>query len=278
MLGELVMTDRADRIQAIMFDWAGTVVDHGSRAPTQVFIELFKRNGIEITEAEARGPMGKAKREHISDIFRLPRVSALWNGLQGRDPSEADIDGLYMSFLPLQKDTLAEHCDVIQGVPEVVAEARRRGYKIGSSTGYTRMLMETVAPLAAAGGFAPDTILCADDVPAGRPAPWLIFQACERMDAYPMSSIVVVDDTTVGIEAGLNAGCWTVAVTRTGNSLGLSEQEVEALEKDDLDARLADARETFELLGADYVIETVADLLPILDAIQTQIDDIVIED
>lgn len=44
---------------------------------------------------------------------------------------------------------------------------------IGSSTGYTQELMEIVAPIAALRGYAPDVMVCADDVPAGRPAPWL---------------------------------------------------------------------------------------------------------
>ena len=96
----------------------------------------------------------------------------------------------------------------------------------------------------------------------------MLFRAAERLDVYPMSEVVVVDDTRVGIEAGLNAGAWTVAITRTGNSLGLSVDELARLDRDDLAARLESAAEEFRRAGAHRVIESVADLLQVLDGIE----------
>jgi phosphonoacetaldehyde hydrolase len=80
-----------------------------------------------------------------------------------------------------------------------------------------------------------------------------------------MSSILVVDDTPVGIEAGLNAGAQTVAVTRTGNALGLSVAELAQTDRGEIEERLAAATEQFKRAGAHHVIESVADLLPVLD-------------
>lgn len=252
-------------IGAILFDWAGTTIDHGSRAPVEVFVEVFRRAEVPISIDEARGPMGMAKREHIAAILAVPRVARAWQSRFGQPATEADIDRLYADFLPLQKEVLAKHCDVIPGVPEVVAECRRRGIRIGSSTGYTRALMEVVAPIARAQGFDPEVILCADDTPKGRPAPWMIFRAAEALDVYPMSRIVVVDDTVPGIEAGRNAGALTVAVTRTGNALGLSLDELAQVAPSDLASRLNSAEATFRNAGAHAVIESVADLLPKID-------------
>jgi len=261
------MNARATRLQAVMLDWAGTTVDHGSRAPARAFVDIFERSGVAITEAEARGPMGRAKRDHIATIIALPRVSDAWRARHGRAPSEADVDRLYDDFLPLQQQTLARHADVIPGVPQVVAECRRRGLKIAGSTGYTRALMDVLEPIARAHGYAPDVSLCADDVPRGRPAPWMLFRAAEQLGVYPMSAVVAVDDTPVGIEAGCNAGAWTVGVTRTGNGLGLSREEVDALDRHALEARLAAVAGDLRQAGAHYVIESVADLLPVLDDI-----------
>lgn len=254
-------------IQGLIFDWAGTTIDHGSRAPVEVFVEVFRRQGIDLTTAEARGPMGKAKREHIAALLGLPRVLEAWRASKGQGPTEADIDRLYDDFLPLQRETIARHSQVLDGIPEVIAECRRRGLKIGSTTGYTHSLMEVAAPIAREQGFDPDVIVCSDDVPQGRPAPWMIFQAAERLGVYPLSTVVVVDDTTVGIEAGLNAGAWTVGVTRTGNALGLSEAELNQLDDAERKARIADASASFRRAGAHQVIESVADLLPVLDAL-----------
>ena len=84
-----------------------------------------------------------------------------------------------------------------------------------------------------------------------------------------MSEIAVVDDTRVGIEAGLNAGAWTIAVTRTGNCLGLSVEELSRMDPAAVAARLAAASDDFRRGGAHHVIESVADLLPVLDALDT---------
>jgi phosphonoacetaldehyde hydrolase len=258
------MTGEPRHVRAVIFDWAGTTIDHGSRAPVEVFVEVFRRAGIEVSAAEARGPMGRAKREHLAALFALPRVESAWRARYRRGPTDDDVDRLYAEFLPLQEQVLAAHCDVIAGVPEVVAELRRRGVKVGSTTGYTRALMDVVAPLARAGGFDPEVVVCADDVRRGRPAPWMVFRAAERLDVYPMSDVVVVDDTPVGIEAGRNAGALTVAVTRTGNSLGMSREEVARCDAGVLAARLRAADAEFRRAGADAVIESVADLLPVL--------------
>src|SRR5262249_18003628 len=161
---------------------AGTTVDYGSRAPLHVFVEIFHRRGIEITVDEARGPMGRAKRDHIATIAALPRVAALWRGLYGRQPGGRHRQAREREVLALQKGTLSgSGSEVIPGVPQAVAELRRRGLRIGSTTGYTRDLMDVVAPLAARGGFSPDVIVCSDDVSAGRPAPWMNFRAAEQL-------------------------------------------------------------------------------------------------
>jgi phosphonoacetaldehyde hydrolase len=156
------------RLHAVLFDWAGTTIDYGSRAPAEAFVEIFRRHGIDTTMAEARGPMGMAKRDHLAAIIGLPRVASAWRQRHGKPPADADVDDMYAKFVPLQKEILVRGVEVIEGVPEAVAECRRRGLKIGSTTGYTRDLMEVVLPLAAQGGFAPDVVVCADEVRAGR--------------------------------------------------------------------------------------------------------------
>jgi len=255
------MPAKTGSIQAVILDWAGTTVDYGSRAPTKVFVEIFRRRGIEITEAEARGPMGSAKRDHIAAVAGLPRISAQWKELYGHEPTDQDLQTIYDEFLPLQKETLAKSgAEVIAGVPEAIAELRRRGIKIGSTTGYTRELMEVVAPIAARGGYAPDSIVCSDDVAAGRPAPWMNFRAAEMLGVYPLSATLVVDDTPLGIAAGWNAGAWTVAVSQTGNALGLSPAEAARLSAAELQSRLSAIEDEFRAADAHFVLRSVAEL------------------
>ena len=247
-------------IVAVLLDWAGTTIDHGSRAPATVFIDIFRRRGVAISVAEARGPMGMAKLDHIAAVASTPRVAQAWREAHGRPPTRSDVEAMYHDFLPLQEEVLARSTVVIPGVIDAVAACREFGARIGSTTGYTRALMAVVAPLAAAQGYAPDVIVCADDVPEGRPAPWMNVRAAEALGAYPLDRIIAVDDTAVGIEAGRNAGCITVAVTCTGNALGLSLEELSALSAADRALRLGIIEREFRAVGADHVIPSVADL------------------
>jgi phosphonoacetaldehyde hydrolase len=259
------------KIKAVLFDWAGTTVDYGSRSPVKVFIEVFHRLGIEITEAEARGPMGQAKREHIASVMSLPRINKLWHDKFGKAPTSADVDQLYADFLPLQLSVLSQGSDVIPGVVSMVDELRRRGLKIGSSTGYTRALMEAVIPPARMQGYEPDVIMCSDDVSAGRPMPWLNFRACEALGIYPPSGVLVVDDTPIGIQAARNAGMWAVGVSMTGNGLGLSQQDAESLTEEELNKRIGMIEQEFFASGAHFVIRSAADLIPVLEQLNDQL-------
>lgn len=257
------------KLQAVLFDWAGTTVDYGSRAPTAVFVEIFRRRGVDVTVAEARGPMGMSKREHIAAVLALPRVTQLWNAAHGRPPVDGDVQAMYDEFLPLQLDTLSAGSELIPGAVEAIDACRRMGLKIGSTTGYTRALMEVVTPIAAAGGYVPDCVICSDDVPLGRPTPWMNFRAAEKLNVYPLSEVVAVDDTPVGIAAGLNAGCLTVAVSQTGNALGLSLAEVGNLDPQELNSRLAAIERDFLAIGAHHVIRSVAELPQLLMKIRS---------
>lgn len=254
------MSSTRQPIKAVILDWAGVTVDHGSLAPARVFVDVFRRHGIEITNAEAREPMGKAKRDHVIAITEMPRIATLWQQTYGRTPNDADIQKMYDDFLPLQLDALAKGTQVIAGVTQAVDALRQQGLKIGSTTGYTRELMDVVVPIAARGGYSPDVVICADDVTVGRPAPWMNFLAAQQLDVYPFSNIVVIDDTKVGIEAGNNAGATTVAISRTGNSLGLSAEQTAALPPAELESKLLSIRQDFLAAGADYVIESLVEL------------------
>jgi len=254
------------RIRAVLLDWAGTAIDHGSRAPARVFVEVFAAVGIELTESEARGPMGLAKRDHVAAILALPRVHELWSRIHQRHPSPVDVDDIYRRFLPLQKAVLADHCEPIPGVIEAVDFCRRHGIAIGSTTGYTRELMDVVIPAAARAGFAPDVVICSDEISAGRPAPWANFRAAERLRIYPPAAIVVIDDTAPGVAAGRNAGMPTLGVTLTGNGLGLSAEALARLAADERAQRAAAVGSMLLAAGADGCLGGVADLPAWLEA------------
>ncbi|MFM9625871.1 hypothetical protein ACKI14_49780, partial [Streptomyces turgidiscabies] len=71
-------------LEALILDWAGTVVDHGSVAPTTIFVEAFKNAfNFDITLAQARIPMGMGKWDHIATLGKLPEIDTRWQAQFG---------------------------------------------------------------------------------------------------------------------------------------------------------------------------------------------------
>lgn len=253
------------RFKAIVFDWAGTMVDFGSRAPMGAFVEAFATFGVAVTIADARRPMGLPKRAHIAAMLADPAIAAGWRAAQGAAPDDAAIDRVYAVFVPMNERVAADHATLIPGALEAVAWARARGLRIGSTTGYVRSIMARVLPVAAAQGYAPDCLVCADDLAEGRPGPLMMYRAFVELGVYPPAAVVKVDDTEPGIAEGVAAGCVTVGLALSGNHAGLTLGELSALPPADAAAIRARATAALRGAGADHVIDTVADLPALLE-------------
>jgi phosphonoacetaldehyde hydrolase len=258
-------------LKGAILDWAGTTVDYGSFAPTAVFIKLFASRGIEITPEHARGPMGLMKKDHLSAIAHHPEVEQMWQKAHGKGVSDEDINAMFSDFVPMQMQCLSEYADVIPGVPEAIASFRQMGMKIGSTTGYTHEMMDILVPAAKANGYSPDAWVSATDVPAGRPYPWMVYLNAVRLQVYPLEAYVKIGDTLVDVEEGLNAGMWTIGLAVTGNMVGMTEEEVNALSPEALDEKRQIAVEKLYQAGAHYVADGLSDCLPILEEINTRL-------
>lgn len=254
-------------IKAVLSDLAGTTVDFGSCAPAGAFVELFARHGVRATTADARGPMGIQKKDHIRAMLEMPGIADQWLKVQGSAWTEADLDALYEEFIPMQIEALPQYSTVIPGTVQTVADLKQRGIRIGVSTGYNDEMLRIVLEKAAEGGFVPDAAICATNVSRGRPAPWMNLSLMEKLDAYPPAAVVCVGDTVADVEAARNAGVWTVGVTRTGNCVGLTEQELNALPPSELKQRIAAAEETLKNAGAHFVVDSFEALPGIIDEI-----------
>ena len=259
-----------NHLKAVVFDWAGTVIDFGSFAPMGVFVEAFRRFGIEVSIAEAREPMGRPKWDHIAAMLAQPRIAGAWVETQGHAPAHDDIKAVYDVFVPLNEEVVSDFCDLVPGTLETVAGLRERGLKIGSTTGYTRSIMARVLPLAEKQGYAPDNLVCAGDLSHGRPTPMNMYKCFLDLDVWPASAVVKVDDTGVGIDEGREAGTWTVGVTLSGNEAGVTPEELAALSDADRDALRTRATAALSRHQPHYIIDTVADLLPVIAEIETR--------
>lgn len=264
-------TASPSRLKAVIFDWAGTTVDFGSLAPVRALMDLFARAGTPITEEEARQDMGLLKKDHIRSILFLPRVAQAWKERQGRAADESDVVALYEQFIPAQLSILRGYSRLIPGVLETFHLVRQQGLKVGTTTGYTRPMLELLAEEAKAQGFTPDLNLSPEDVAAGRPHPFMIFHIAAHLGISPLSSIVKVGDTPVDVAEGLYAGCWSVGVALTGNMVGLTEEQHLRLADTERDSCASKARDELLQAGAHYVIDSVAELPAVMSAIDARL-------
>ncbi len=270
MSGTEPMADTA-RLAAVVFDWAGTVVDWGSHAPMGAFVQLFAGQGVDISIAEARVPMGLPKWHHIQALGRQPRIAAAWQAAHGEPFGDADVDRLYALFTPMNRAAVPQHAQLIPGVPQLLEQLRARGLKIGSTTGYNREIMDVLAPLAAAQGFVPDNLVCAGDVAENRPSPLGMYRCFLDLGVWPAHRVVKVDDTVPGLLEGRHAGCWTVAVVASGNELGLTADTWAALSEPERSALIAQAQARLAAGRPDYGVNTVADLPAVLDDVERRL-------
>ena len=259
------------QLQAIILDWAGTVVDFGSFAPTQIFVEAFAEFGVEVSLAEARGPMGMGKWDHIRTLCNEPQIAERYRAAFGRLPTDEDVTALYERFMPLQIEKIAVHSALIPGALDTITALRKTGLKVGSCSGYPAVVMEKVVQLAERNGYVADHVVATDEVPNGRPHPAQALANVIALGISDVAACVKVDDTWPGILEGRSAGMWTVALTCSGNALGLTYEQFRALPEEKLAQERARIGQMFEPSRPHYLIDTINELPAVIEDINARL-------
>jgi len=248
------------KLQAAILDWAGTVVDFGSFAPTQIFVEAFGEFDVQVSIEEARGPMGMGKWDHNRTLCDQPQITERYKKVFGRAPTDDDVTAIYERFMPLQIEKIAEHSALIPGALDTIAALRAQGIKIGSCSGYPAQVMAKVVELAATNGYVADHVVATDEVPNGRPWPAQALANVIALGIDDVGACVKIDDTVPGILEGRRAGMWTVALVCSGNALGLTHAQYKALAPDTLATERKRIHALFEGSRPHYLIDTISDL------------------
>lgn len=253
------------KVKALILDWSGTTADAYVIAPAVVFVEVFRKQGVEITMSEARGPMGLRKDLHIKALTEDPEIRARWAAVHGDEPNEGDVERMFADFVPLQLDCLRQYTGLLPGVAETTQKFQSQGIKIGSSTGFVRSMVDILEEDAKKQGYVPDASVAGDEVVHGaRPKPFMVYRNLDLLDVHPIQSVVKVDDTVSGVGEALEAGCWGVGIARYSNYMDVDTiAQAESLPEAEIERRLARTREILRKAGAHYVIDTF-DQLPVV--------------
>jgi phosphonoacetaldehyde hydrolase len=142
----------------------------------------------------------------------------------------------------------------------VVRALREQGIKIATTTGYFQAAADVCYTAAERQGFVPDFRICADEVPAGRPAPWMIFRCMEALRVYPANKLLKLGDTPIDMAEAKNAGAWAVGIVDSSNEMGLAPHELATLPPDELEDRRQTIRDRYLAAGADATIDRIEEL------------------
>jgi len=261
------------KVQAVILDWSGTTADAYVVAPAVVFVEVFKRQKVEISMVEARGPMGLRKDLHIKALTEVDEIKERWKKIHGKYPEQSDVDRMFADFVPLQLDCLRKYTTLLPGVAEVTQRLQKQGIKIGSTTGFVRSMVDILEEDAAKQGYKPDASVAGDEVTSGaRPSPHMLYKNLDMLNITPIQSVVKVDDTASGVGEAVNAGCWGIGVTRYSNYMDVdTPEDGKKLSEDEIKKRVAKTKDILEKAGAHYILESIADIEPVIEDINKRI-------
>ena len=261
------------KVQAVILDWSGTTADAYVVAPAVVFVEVFKRQKVEISMVEARGPMGLRKDLHIKALTEVDEIKERWKKIHGKYPEQSDVDRMFADFVPLQLDCLRKYTTLLPGVAEVTQRLQKQGIKIGSTTGFIRSMVDILEEDAAKQGYKPDASVAGDEVTSGaRPSPHMVYKNLDMLNITPIQSVVKVDDTASGVGEAVNAGCWGIGVTRYSNYMDVdTPEDGEKLSEVEIKKRVAKTKDILEKAGAHYILESIADIEPVIEDINKRL-------
>ena len=181
-------------IRLMVFDMAGTTVEDGGQVPS-AFSAALGECGIALTDAELARVRGASKREAIAELVAR-HAAPMW---QGR------AEEVYASFVRHLERAFGAGVKALPGAEETFDWLRARDIRIALTTGFDR---DIAALLLGALGWRAriDCFFCGDDVPRGRPAPYLIFRAMEATGVDSVHAVGAIGDTVLDLQAGYNAG------------------------------------------------------------------------
>ena len=257
------------KIEAVIFDWAGTTVDYGCFAPVQAFIEAFKKFGIEPTVAEVREPMGMLKWDHIHTMMQMPRITEEWKCVHGRMWDTKDVDAIYERSEKAIFKILHNFSTPKPFVLEAIEQLRAKGIKIGSTTGYTDEMMSYGGPAAKKQGYDPDAWFSPNSVNnMGRPYPYMVYKNMEALKVSSVDAVVKVGDTVADIKEGKTAGIISIGIVEGSSIMGLSEEEYEQLSDVEKEDNIRRVRKVYEGCGADYIIMNMSELPALIESME----------
>lgn len=205
---QTALPSRSDRpYDLAVFDIAGTTVEEHN-AVYDALDRSVRAAGVTMTPGDLQRWMGADKTEAIT---------ALLTGRAGAPPTAEEVGAVYADFRErLRMAYEARPPTALPGVEAAVATLRAAGVKVVLTTGFSREVTDALLAVLGWSSGVVDDVVCAEEVGAGRPAPYMVFEAMRRTGVVDVRRVLVAGDTVLDLGAGTNSGAGAVIGVLTG--------------------------------------------------------------
>jgi phosphonatase-like hydrolase len=195
-------------VKLVVFDIAGTTVFDNSGVAT-AFRNAFKQYGFTIEKKDIQPLMGYKKPVAIRSMLEK----------LGADFNEELVNEIHNEFQTEMLDHYEYSAEIkaMPGAEGVMLELKEKGLKIALNTGFSRVIADKIVNRMQwmEKGLIDDYI-ASDEVPEGRPQPFMIQALMERAGISDPGEVIKIGDTKVDVNEGFNAGCSLVIAVTTG--------------------------------------------------------------
>lgn len=262
-----------NRVKLVVFDWAGTVIDYGCKAPVKAFKLAFNKFGLNPSEKIIRKYMGASKYDHInyiiSDICKQRNTNYV----------HISADEVYNIYKDMQLTAITQHSKLITGVIRMQEQLNDRNILIATTTGYSREMLECVLNHAKLQCFDSSFINVSPDMLKYNPSREsgelmrYIFSKVEKIyGSISYNNVVKVGDTPIDMIEGINAGSWNIGCVSSGNLIGKDEMYVSNIiagNKHKINRpyynEYTTAISQLEKSGANYIVHDINSVVEVID-------------
>ncbi len=196
------MTGTAPR--AVLWDLDGTLIDS---MPYHwiAWNDVLQPLGFHFSVESFAPTVGLRNEEIVRDFLKLDR-------------SQAEIEQVVLAKEVRYRTILRERgLPLLPGVEQWLKTLRAAGWRHAIVTSAPRLNVDATMTATHLDQLV-DTIVCAEDVINGKPHPEPFLLAADRLSVAP-AHCIVVEDASLGLEAGRRAGMKTIGVLTTHATL-----------------------------------------------------------
>lgn len=261
-------------IKTVIFDLEGTIIDPGCMAPVEALTDLFSNYGYYLSVTEARNNLHIKRETYIKSLTDYIKILAEKTILKtNRNLALLDSTNMTNEYMQLQEKYFQEFNTIIEGSYNLFGKLREDKIKIGVTTNYNNRLGIKIYDQLVSQHLKPDSFVTESKVFNGSiPSPSMIYQTLDILNTYPVQSVIKVDDTSIGIQEGLNAGCWTIGVSKWSNYTNYqSKYDLVECAESIRNKRERCAREKLLKSGAHFVVSDIRNVYEVIQIINEKL-------